>query len=333
MGLYTTPSSYSGNSAAPWVNGINGIGRAFVQAPAMQAMAKQRAEQAALLQARQNLVGAQTSEAQARTGKLTAETGALDADEQSAQRLGAVFKRILANPDDTDAQGDAMIEAGRFFKKNPEQGSKALENLIASMKALGTNANPDQIALLQRGATSIVNKKAEIAASPNMVVQPGAAVIPKTMKAGERPIFTNPSAAAQVNHMAEPDKIELQSLFKQQAELDQKINDNAATFELNGKDNGDSGLRRGLLANRDRIQQRVQEIRKGGLGAALQRGTTGPAPAAATPAVDQPPVQAAQPASVTGDVQSFGSEQEARAAGFQSGQIVRLAGIGKVRLR
>jgi hypothetical protein len=279
MGLYTTPSSYSGNSAAPWANGINGIGRAFMQAPAMQAMAKQREEQAALLQQQQSLTQARTQAETARAGKLTAETGALDADEQSAQRLGAVFKRILANPEDTDAQGDAMIEAGRFFKKNPEQGSKALENLIASMKALGTNANPEQIALLQRGATSMVNKKAEIAANPNMVVQPGAAVIPRTMKPGEQPIFRNPSAAS-AEAAYETTTQEIPAVAAQEADITPAYQPGVIKRFFGAEP-------RPAVTNSPAIPAtpatKITRKTPIDLGAALQRGAAGQAPAAATP--------------------------------------------------
>lgn len=196
MSLFGTPSAYDPNRAAPWAQGIRSIGGALAMRPVYQAQAARLQAQDQLTQARTDTERAQTGEVIEKTRLTKAQADEAEGDNATDLQLAAALKKLTVNPNDTDAQGDAIAGFGRAYKKNPEGTAKAMGQLFAQFQARQGSTNYANMGALQGDAASIANNQANNAqkATAPMHVAPGGVIFdPQTGK----PIFTNPSAAAQ----------------------------------------------------------------------------------------------------------------------------------------
>lgn len=182
----------------PWVNNIRGIGTMMMQMPAIRARAAAQREESALRQAEITRAGAETGEANARTGligstqkKTDAQTADLQDQTESGIRLSAALKKLVANPNDPDATGDAISEFGHYFKKNPEQAAKAMGDLLSHVMAMRGDTNFATQGSLQGNAASIANNQANNTRIQNtpMVVPDNSVAIDKTTG---QPVATSP---------------------------------------------------------------------------------------------------------------------------------------------
>lgn len=186
MGLYTTPPSYSGNSAAPWVQGIGSLGQAFLRAPAMQAMARQREQMAQLeaarmaeVQARVPLVQAQTDEAKARTLETGRKADRAQLQLDSAKKLSDIFMQPGAVTQ--DAAGNYVFSKG------------AMEAAVPMIAGMGTSATDSSSGLANIFKSGNAVTQADQNRKKPVSVSPGAAMVGPDGKV----IYQNPSAAAQ----------------------------------------------------------------------------------------------------------------------------------------
>jgi hypothetical protein len=210
-------SNYYAPDFDPWVSNIRGLGSALAQMPAMRARAAGMQQLAALRQAEVGKAGAETSEANARTtllGSTTKKTDAQTADIQdeteSGNRLSAALKKITANPNDTDAAGDAISEFGHYFKKNPEQAAKGMGDLLSHFMTMRGDTNFAAQGSLQGNAASIANNQANntrVMQTP-MVVPDNSVAIDKTTG---KPVATSPQKLSMGQRLFEagPDNVTL----------------------------------------------------------------------------------------------------------------------------
>lgn len=163
----------------PWVHNIRGIGNMLMQMPyqkariqAQQQLANYRQQEILEQQERMKLMGSQEGEAGARTRLLSDQATDQEGQTESGNRLSDALKRVMQNPKDPAATGDAISEFGHYFKKNPEQAAKGMGDLLSKFMVMQGNTNYAAQGSLQGNAASIANDQANntrIMATPQVL--------------------------------------------------------------------------------------------------------------------------------------------------------------------
>lgn len=155
--------NYDGGASA-WTGGIRNFGTALAEMPAIRAMAAQRQAMADFERSRLGYEAAATNEANARTDLIGTQKKALDDENSGHLQFADALKRLAANPNDTDAMGDAFEGMGRGFKTDPANTVKAAGILLSQALARGGSTNMNQMAVLQGGAPQLAVADANNAA-------------------------------------------------------------------------------------------------------------------------------------------------------------------------
>jgi hypothetical protein len=166
----------------PWANNIRRIGTMLATMPERRALMQERQQLANLREVQQQEAIARTGDFNASARKLNAEAADTEGETESGNRLAGALKRVMANPNDTDATGDAISEFGHYFKKNPEQASKGMGDLLSHFMAMQGNTDFAAQGSLQGNAATIANNEANnarIMATP-MVLPDNAVLADKT---------------------------------------------------------------------------------------------------------------------------------------------------------
>lgn len=173
---------------APWSQGIRRIGTMIAAQPVMQANARAREQESALMAARARTEGDQQ-------GKLRAETAAIEQDTGGRSQLSAALRRLTSNPKDPAALADAFEGTAQALRHDPEGTSKALGTLLGQMKALGGDVAgaadvTDPVAMEKNRGDNASREK--IAGERGVILTPGSG----QWKDGVR-VANQPSAASQ----------------------------------------------------------------------------------------------------------------------------------------
>jgi len=176
-------SPYWQEQMSPWTRASQNISEQLMRLPAMRAMGQQRAAMGQYYQAHAGQEDAAAEEALARTRLLTAQSVDAESGNASQDRLSAALKKVVTNPNDTDAAGDAISEFGHYFKKNPDAAAKGVGDLMSRIMAMRGDTNFATQGSLQGGAASIANNQANnarIASTPRVVAPNASLVDPET---------------------------------------------------------------------------------------------------------------------------------------------------------
>lgn len=195
------PAGYYDETFEPWVRGIRGIGSMIAQQPMLRAAAQDRAQRAQLTQAQIGTEGAQAENYRAGAGKANAETQLLIQKGQlvtALERSSAQAQQdIAAGNIDTPAVREFSAAASALTGVNGDdiiagarQGIGTLLGRQGKVTEAASTENPVEIEKARIGAAS----REKVASGRGTILQPGAALIDA---ATGRPIYTNPSAAAQ----------------------------------------------------------------------------------------------------------------------------------------
>jgi hypothetical protein len=184
-------SNYYAADFDPWVSSIRNIGSMLTQMPAMKARIAAQQQLANYRQAEISEAAAREEQMGANTRKLNAEADDQEGQTASGNRLSDALKKVMANPNDTGATGDAISEFGHYFKKNPEEAAKGMGQLASQFLALRGNTNFAQQGSLQGNAAAIANNQANNTRIMNtpMVVPDNSVAIDKTTG---QPVATSP---------------------------------------------------------------------------------------------------------------------------------------------
>lgn len=169
-------SDYWQRQTSGFVRGADNLSGALIQMPRIRAQADLMRRQGGETDARAGLYNTQQGAEMEKTRLLGAQADDAETGNIVDGQLAAALKRVVTNPNDTDAQGDVIAGFGRAYKKNPEQASKAIGNLMSQFQAMTGSTNFAQMGALQGGATSIANtiQKASGGQPPNLQGQPKA---------------------------------------------------------------------------------------------------------------------------------------------------------------
>jgi hypothetical protein len=150
--------------SAAWASGIRSIGTVMAQMPAIRAMAQQRQAMAEFQRSHAGYEDAAAQLARTRAGLVSAQTDTEKNVSGGHQQFGDALKRLAADPNDTDALGDAFEGAGKGFKTDPQNTMKALGLLLSQVAIRNGSTNTAQIAELQGGAPQLAVADANNAA-------------------------------------------------------------------------------------------------------------------------------------------------------------------------
>lgn len=176
-------SPYTAEQISPFARAAQNIGDRLAQMPYMRMMGQQRAAMGQYYQAHAGQEAAAAAEAGAHSRLYNAQAEDEEQGNAAQMRLSDALKKFAADPNDTDATGDMLSQMGNFFKKNPEQASRALGNLQAQIMAMRGSTNFPQMGALQGGAASIANNEANnarIASTPRVLPANSTLVDPRS---------------------------------------------------------------------------------------------------------------------------------------------------------